>query len=255
MLTVALGAEADRQRAVVASLPRHFRVVEGGSADVVCVGGHGWEAAAGAAIEAGVRRVLVSPPATGDPEAVRSLAGMDARIVVESPVLDPAWQAAAPAMREALADAALIDLVAAGVPGGLVAQLALVLDLGAGLEPTGRVETAGAYVLSGTAGTSAVTLAGTRGRPQLRLDLRGPETHWTVQFEPAAIAVPTRASCATPDGGRSEPAVFETARRAAWKHIAGDGPVPYALADLADALSLASGGAAGGPPPSGAGRA
>ena len=238
--------------AALAGLPEQFRPVDG-PADVIAVGGEGWVEAAAEALAGGARGVFVARPTGGDPDAVRALDAGDTVVVIESPLLDPAWQAIRPALRDAVAGADLLDSVA--VPGALLDQIALVRDAAGGFEPGGRVDTAGAYAVTGTAQGVPVTLAGTgHGLPELRFDLRAHTAHHSVRFDLAALAAPTYAARYDRDGTHQVPTSYETMHRAAWRYMAELRQPPFTLADLADVLSLASGGAAGGPPPSGAGR-
>ena len=246
-------AGAGPHRAALAGLPDRFRPVDGPNADVVAVGGDGWVDAAREAIAGGARGVFVARPTTGDPAAVRALNPGDAVVVIESPVLDPAWQALAPQMREAVAGAALLDSVA--VPGALLDQLALVRDVAGDLELRARIDAPGGYALTGTAQGVPFTLAGTaHGRPELRFDLRAHTAHHSVRFDLAALAAPTCAARYDRDGGHQLPTSYETMHRAAWRYLAELREPPFTLADLAEVLSLASGGGADAPPPSGAAR-
>jgi hypothetical protein len=252
MRTVALREGAEDHFAAVASLPEQLRLAGADAdAELVAVGGERWVEAAAAALAGGARGVLVSRPAAADPAAIRALDPGDAIVVVESPVLDPTWRAVAPRLREAAPGADLID----GVGTSLLDQLALVRDLGA-FEPGAHLRTPEAHALAGTLGDVPVTLAGTpHGRPELRLDLRAHTLHWSVTFDFAALAMPTMAVRYDAGGGELVPTDYETMRRAAWRILAEGGEPAFTLADFADVVSLASAGAAGGPPPSGAGRA
>jgi hypothetical protein len=250
MRTVALRHGAEHHFAAVASLPEQLRIADG-DAELVAVGGERWLESVAEALAGGARGVLVSRPVTGDPDAIRALDAGDAIVIVESPVLDPTWQAVVERLRETAREADLID----GVGASLHEQLALVCDLGA-LTPGAAVRTTGAHALAGALAGVPVTLAGTpHGRPELRLDLRAHTEHWSVTFDFTAPAIPTRVVRHDRDGGELVATNYETMRRAAWRCLAEQRQPAFTLADLAGALSLASGGAAGEPPPSGAGRA
>lgn len=234
MRTVALREGAADHFAAVASLPEQLRIAQG-DAEIVAVGGERWLEAVAEALAGGARGVLVAHPAGGDPDAIRALDPGDAIVVVESPVLDPTWQAVVGRLRDAAAEADLIDAVG----GALHDQLALVRDLG-DFQPGARLRTAGAHALAGTLGSVPVTLAGTPyGRPELRLDIRAHTRHWSVTFDFAAPAIPTRVVRYDRDGGELVATNYETMRRAAWRCLAEERQPAFTLADLAGALTLA----------------
>jgi hypothetical protein len=241
VITVALGPGGEAHRAEIAGLPRTFRLVEG-RADVVAVGGLD---AAREAIAAGARAVVVADPGAAAarpnaPDPTDLLGPSGALVAIESPVLDPAWRAVVPRLRDEPAE--LIDSV-----GPLVDQLALLHDLG-DVDVSARLFTSGAHALSGA--VAGVPFAVT-GAADLRIDLRGHTWQWSVRF-----GTPTEAVRSDAGGGELVPTDYETVRRATWRDLAAalaEGRAPrFGPAELAAVLSLASGGGADAPPPSGA---
>jgi len=253
-LTVALDtADARvhaRHVALLATLPARLRATDAPGAELVVVTGSrpGWPDDAAEAVRGGARGVLVAEPATGDPGAVRALevtaADAGAVVVVESPVLDTTWQAALPRLRASLAGAALVHgLVAAAaaeLPAARLGLLALARSLTGGLE---EVRAGDGGWISGRAGDVPVALSCTPttvGRPQLRVDVVAPGEQWRAVFDPSALATPTRITGARADGLDGPTEHYETHLRAAWRHLAGDAPPPYTLADLAADLELSA---------------
>ena len=78
VVSVGLGTESDAaQRAVLASVPRLFRISDGDEApDVVVVSGRGshWPDEVARAVGDGAKAVVVSRPAVVEPDRVRELA-------------------------------------------------------------------------------------------------------------------------------------------------------------------------------------
>jgi hypothetical protein len=103
---------------------------------------------------------------------------------------------------------------------------------------TGRLEDAGgsrrkaAYQVSAGVDALAVNLAGTItsiGAAQVRLDLIAPTEHWQVRVDPSPPASATRIARHDVAGGQIQPALYESGRRAVWRHLAAaiaDGEAP-----------------------------
>jgi len=91
----------------------------------------------------------------------------------------------------------------------------------------------------------AVNLAGTItsiGAAQVRLDLIAATEHWQVRFDSSTPANATRIARYHVRGGQIQPALYESGRRAVWRHmaaaIAGGEPLPYSIGDLADDMQF-----------------
>ncbi|MFF4623176.1 hypothetical protein [Nonomuraea jabiensis] len=86
---------------------------------------------------------------------------------------------------------------------------------------------------------AAVSGLGTR---RARLDVLGPAVQWRLSFPDPATARPATLVRTDVDGERLFPTLYESAYRAAWRHlhacVTGGAASPYSLRDLADDLSL-----------------
>ncbi len=261
LLTVALdesdpGALA-RHRWALASLPRTFRAVSEPDPDAVVVAGSrpDWVTAVAAAIQTGVRGVLISPSASGTPDEVRQLHQLALEhhtgIVIENAVLDPTWQQTAPTLREFLPHALLLHTVAVGAHDrqlsvAAMQQLSLVHSLTPDLTDAcaSRSET-DAYAVSATGpGGAPIAIAGVvdvAGSGAIELDLVGSHEQWQVRFDASTLAAPTRVTRFAADGAHAWPEIYETADRIAWRHLAAqiddNNPAAFTLEDLANVLA------------------
>ncbi|WP_433519237.1 hypothetical protein ACQP2T_29160 [Nonomuraea sp. CA-143628] len=201
--------------------------------------------AAHAADVAGVRELA---------ERVRELAehahAIGVPVVVAGPwALDPGVTAVAGALNTE--GASLIE-VTATVPAGrspadvLLDQLAL---LRTALAPARAVEViqadAHGHLARAQVGEVPVHLAATvsgLGTRRARLDVLGPSVQWRLSFADPATAGPATVVRTDADGEHLFPTVYESAYRAAWRHLHAavtHGAVPpYSLRDLADDLAL-----------------
>ncbi len=264
-LTVLLpddGVAASAHRAVLASLPRRFRVVDGTRADVHVVSGRhaSWVAAAQRGVDARVRAIVLTemPAGTGTRHALNTIAS-DARaagivVGVDQPyATDPAWRSALGELAEASRNAAILDsviTVAAGtgapLDAALLAQLATIRPLlGTGEAALRLRRTETHYVVSGGYGTLAVELAGVvsaAGVAALRIDLVGIEQRCSADLPADTVAEPSRVSRFDATGEHAIRARYEGSRRAGWAGlhaaIESGGRPAYSIVDLLDDLAL-----------------
>lgn len=272
-MTTQLSLYADRQAdaagavaAVAASLPLSFGpaapagAIQDGSPGVTAVAGHaGWTQRATEAIRRGARGVVVSSPV---PESTDLLATAAADAGA-SVVLDQRW-AGNPAIAgsdvnarriiaDALADAMLLDSVAAAPPGTeplqlLTEQLSVILQCGielrnirviqrstngytvAAVLPNGApaaLQGILSSALPATANVSVLTSAGSAD---------------VVLPDPAA-AWPAQVRTVTADGATTLPTIYESAHRTSWSrahsHITSGNPA-CDLAQFTAVMSLLS---------------
>jgi hypothetical protein len=115
---------------------------------------------------------------------------------------------------------------------GLIEQVALVRSLTGRLEDAGGSRRKAAYQVSAGVDALAVNLAGTItsiGAAQVHLDLIAPTEHWQVRVDPSPPASATRIARHDVAGGQIQPALYESGRRAVWRHLAAaiaDGEAP-----------------------------
>jgi hypothetical protein len=270
VLTVALDPQAAalsrRHQTVLASLPARFRVTADPAAQVLLVSGDqpGWQARADHAIASGVSAIMLSGSAAMTAADVTGLATAAAGASVLAAVdlayaAARSWTDALPALAGDVPDSAVLDsLVTAPPPGpgqpGLVAlrsalieQLALARPLigepGA-LSPVhvGAHE----YLLAGSPGDLAVTLAGSLSAAtghSLDLALVGAKRRWHVRFAADALAAPVTITAYDGDGERAWPLVYESGHRAGWLRLHGavcrGEPLLHSAAHLAADLATA----------------
>ena len=130
VLSVGLGTESDAaQRAVLASVPRLFRISDGDEApDVVVVsGGSHWPDELARAVKDGAKAVVVASPTPVEPARVRALARAvagSAVVAVDTPyATNRTWEAA---KEEVVADAetaSIVDSLVTAEAGGLATAL------------------------------------------------------------------------------------------------------------------------------------
>ncbi|MGW4966854.1 hypothetical protein ACWEPL_57345 [Nonomuraea sp. NPDC004186] len=258
-LPVTLSGSTDHPavHATLASLPKYFRPATPGGPTTGTVVAVPTLTALRAALDArptGILLAGVAGVAAGGVADVRELAGRAAAagvpVVVAGPwALDPAVAALAGALDAE--DASLIE-VTATVPAGssppdvLLDQLAL---LRTAIGPARAVEViqadAHGHLARAHVGDVPVHLAAAvsgLGTRRARLDVLGPAVQWRLSFPDPATARPATVARTDADGERLLPTLYESAYRAAWRHLHAavtDGATPpYSLHDLADDLDL-----------------
>jgi len=259
ILTVdAVDTAADR--AVLASLPRHFRRGPG-DVHLVHSGESGWADRLAGVIRGGARGALLTGAGTAEPDVPAALAVLTvlaelAELAASSgvPVVvdvrfghDPTWAAALP--RISLAEVAIVDgLGHGGHPVDvLVGQLALLRSLlptGSALRAAHRSATS--YAVCGEIDGTVVNLAGAAalpGAPPLRIQVAGLDCRWEAVFDDAAVATPTVVTRMDAAGSVTLPLVYEGSRRCAWRAlhraVVDRAPVRYGLAELLADRTLA----------------
>ncbi|MEU6787820.1 hypothetical protein ABZ912_52250 [Nonomuraea angiospora] len=252
-VTLAGGTDHPAVHATVASLPRYFRPAAGGpiTGTVTAVP---TPTALRAALDARPTGILLAGVSAQGVTGVRELAERAAAagipVVVAGPwALDPAVTALAGALDAE--DASLVE-VTATVPAGssptdvLLDQLAL---LRTAIGPARAVEViqadAHGHLARAHVGDVPVHLAAAvsgLGTRRARLDVLGPAVQWRLSFPDPATARPAAVVRTDADGERLLPTLYESAYRAAWRHLHAavtDGAAPpYSLHDLADDLAL-----------------
>ncbi|MGV9384249.1 hypothetical protein ACWDRB_51120 [Nonomuraea sp. NPDC003707] len=259
-LPVTLAGSTDHPavHATLASLPKYFRPAAPGGPTTGPITGTVAAVptltALRAALDARPTGILLAGVAAGGVADVRELAGRAAAagvpVVVAGPwALDPAVAALAGALDAE--DASLIE-VTATVPAGssppdvLLDQLAL---LRTAIGPARAVEViqadAHGHLARAHVGDVPVHLAAAvsgLGTRRARLDVLGPAVQWRLSFPDPATARPATVARTDADGERLLPTLYESAYRAAWRHLHAavtDGAAPpYSLHDLADDLDL-----------------
>jgi hypothetical protein len=139
-----------------------------------------------------------------------------------------------------------VGFVGSGVlDEGLIEQVALVRSLTGRLQDARGSRHKAAYHVSAGVDALAVNLAGTItsiGAAQVRLDLIAPTEHWQVRFDSSTPANATHIARYDATGGQIQPTLYESGRRAVWRHMAAaiaDGePLPYSVGDLADDMQF-----------------
>lgn len=253
--------EAGAVTQTMASLPATFGPAPGEQpADVLVVaGGAGWSREAAAAVAAGARGIVVANPV---PEATAELAAA-ADAAGTAVVLDLRWASnpalvagssrpdARDAVRSAMGTAALLDSVAASVPGTEPREL-LAEHLAALLAVTGQLagvrvvrhDTTG-YTVSGRLANGApFTAQGvlTAARPA-GVDIRLYTTDGgvAVQVPDPDAAWPATVRVTGAQGELLLPTLYESAHRSAWRRLKdhlGAGTQPDDLAGFARLTDL-----------------
>ncbi|MFI9839022.1 hypothetical protein ACIHFD_18450 [Nonomuraea sp. NPDC051941] len=253
-VTLAESTDHPAVHATLASLPKYFRPATPGGPIIGTVTAVPTLTALRAALDARPTGILIAGVAGGGVADVRELAGRAAAagvpVVVAGPwALDPAVAALAGALDTE--DASLIE-VTATVPAGssppdvLLDQLAL---LRTAIGPARAVEViqadAHGHLARAHVGDVPVHLAAAvsgLGTRRARLDVLGPAVQWRLSFPDPATARPATVARTDADGERLLPTLYESAYRAAWRHLHAavtDGAAPpYSLHDLADDLDL-----------------
>jgi hypothetical protein len=260
ILSVGLGTESDAaQRAVLASVPRLFRISDGDEApDVVVVSGRGshWPDEVARAVGDGAKAVVVSRPAVVEPGRVRELARAVAGrsvVAVDTPyATNRTWESAKEEVAADAQTASIVDSLVTAEAGGLATalldQLALVRPL---FSPTGLVRVLHhgerAYALTFPTSGPRVTLSGAvspGGHTGLTLDVVGPARRWQVRFADTAVASPVEVTRHEATGALSLPLLFESGRRVTWQRLhealTRDGLIGYSLDQLAEAMDTAN---------------
>ena len=260
VLSVGLGTESDAaQRAVLASVPRLFRISDEHEApDVVVVSGRGshWPDELARAVGDGAKAVVVARPAVVEPGRVRELARAvagSAVVAVDTPyATNRTWGTASEEVVADAESASVVDSLVTADQGGLetalLDQLALVRPL---FSPTGAVRVLHhgerAYALTFPTGGPRVTLSGAvspAGRTGLTLDVVGPARRWQVRFADTAVASPAEMTRHEATGAQSLPLLFESGRRVTWQRLhqalTGDGHLGHSLDQLAEAMDTAT---------------
>ncbi len=228
ILSVAMSAD-DRQLAVLASLPRRFRLAGSDRPDVHLVpsGAPDWADQLAGAIRDGARGALVTGAGPLELDALAALAA-SARaarfpvVVGACFVYDPAWVAALPAMRADSRRSAIIDSVAqGGEPVDLLTgQLAMLRPLLGDLAALRAAHlAASSYAVCAEIGESVLNLAGAvslPGAPPLRIQLSSLVHRWDAVFNDAAPATPTAVTRLDATGTLTFPLRYESSHRFAW---------------------------------------
>ena len=256
VLSVGLDTESDAaQRAVLASVPRLFRISDDDEApDVRVVSGRGsnWPDELARAVTDGAKAVVVASPTTVEPARVRALARAvagSAVVAVDTPyATNRTWEAAKEKVAADAETASIVDSLVTAEAGGLATalldQLALVRPL---FSPTGAVRVLHrgerAYALTFPTTGPRVTLSGAvspAGHTGLTLDVVGPTRRWQVRFADTAVASPAEMTRHEATGAQSLPLLFESGRRVTWQSLhqalTGDGRIGYSLDQLAEAM-------------------
>ncbi|MEV6037872.1 hypothetical protein AB0L65_42450 [Nonomuraea sp. NPDC052116] len=238
--------------ATLASLPKYFRPATPGGPIIGTVTAVPTLATLRGALDARPTGTLLAEVAgvADVRELAERAAAAGIPVVVAGPwALDPAVAALAGALDAE--DASLIE-VTATVPAGssptdvLLDQLAL---LRTAIGPARGVEViqadAHGHLARAHVGDVPVHLAAAvsgLGTRRARLDVLGPAVQWRLSFPDPATARPATVVRTDADGERLLPTLYESAYRAAWRHLHAavtDGTVPpYSLHDLADDLDL-----------------
>ncbi|MFC4015077.1 hypothetical protein ACFOY2_48235 [Nonomuraea purpurea] len=250
-VTFADGADHPAVHATLASLPKHYRHAGPGAGAVTAVT---TLAALRTALDARPSGILLTAATADSAGTVRELAerahAAGIPVVVAGPwALDPAVTAVAGTLD--VEGASLIEVTATVPPGRtsadvLLDQLAL---LRTAIAPARAVEVTQAdghgHLARAQVGdvpvhlSAAVSGLGTR---RARLDVLGPAVQWRLTFADPATAAPATVVRTDAEGEHLFPTVYESAYRAAWRHlhaaVTGGAVPPYSLHDLADDLAL-----------------
>ena len=260
VLSVGLDTESDAaQRAVLASVPRLFRISDDDEApDVRVVSGRGsnWPDELARAVTDGAKAVVVASPTTVEPSRVRALARAVAGrsvVAVDTPyATNRTWEAAKEKVAADAETASIVDSLVTAEAGGLATalldQLAVVRPL---FSPTGAVRVLHrgehAYALTFPTTGPRVTLSGAvspAGHTGLTLNVVGPTRRWQVRFADTAVASPAEMTRHEATGAQSLPLLFESGRRVTWQSLhqalTGDGRIGYSLDQLAEAMDTAT---------------
>jgi hypothetical protein len=256
----AMGAAADRERAVLASLPKHVRIAADERADVYLISSRaaGWPDRLERALRDGAAGVLLTGAGAAEPGVLESLARLAGQLAV--PVLvdvrfahDPTWAAASAELMRADAQEIIVDCLvhggadpAASADDGwslvdlLVTQLTLVRALIPSADTLACAHSsAGSYAVCGEAGGAVVNLAGANsliGAPSARLQVAGLDRRWDAVFNDGAVAQPTLVTRHTATGSFTLPVRYEGSRRSAWRQlhsaVTAGASVAYGLTEL-----------------------
>jgi hypothetical protein len=241
-------------RPVLASVPERFHVVDGPEADVVVVSAArgDWLDRLEAAIELGVRGVLIASPGPAAVERLRALSHTQTPVgVAIGYVAGRSWRQALPRVKADLPSAVLLDTVVTYTGAGtsaLLAQLATVRSL---VGPVLSIQLVHGiqdlYAATAQVANLVVNLTGvasTCGSNTLRIDLVGPERRWRAQLNADALARPSEIVCFDASGAHAEPLVYESPHRAVllelYAALSDGSSLSYTLEDLARDVDLAA---------------
>jgi hypothetical protein len=239
----AMGAAADRERAVLASLPKHVRLAAGERADAYLISSRaaGWPDHLERALRDGAGGVLLTGAGAAEPGVLESLARLAGRLAI--PVVvdvrfahDPTWAAALPELTRGESQEVIIDCLVHGGADSLaatddgwslvdllVAQLTLVRPLIPSFDTLACAHySASGYAVCGEVGGAVVNMAGANsltGAASLRLQVAGLDRRWDAVFNDGAVAQPTLVTRHTATGSSTLPVLYEGSRRTAWRQL------------------------------------
>lgn len=216
---------------VISSLPVSFaHAIEG--ADVAYVDGSaGWPARVAEAAESGARGIIVGNPTADAPDLIEELA----RSIVVPVVLSEGWagnptvDGVASLWASSISSATVVEssttlVRSSGLDEALFRQLRVLRALGFdGVHLSEGAVTSSAYSWVGHARSGAqVVLFGVRsslGAEGLQVDVAGPVDSVRLTLAPPLSARPGLARRVTVEGGELLPTIYETAHRAAFRHL------------------------------------
>lgn len=243
-------------RALVASLPRSLKRVEGPGGDLALVDGRGdWTGTALAQVERGCRHVLLIDPAPAKVDRIACLAdAIDASgaacVVSERFAGNPAIPAFRDWLGPDFGTIAIESVDRAGPDAAVLVQLRLLRALGIEAVSPGRASRTAAACLA----EADALLAGRSVHIRLaavRSDA-GPTRHLLSAYAPTACAqlelthggeaLPATANLFTPEGVRTLPSIHESAHRHDLRALleGGQENAADALRALADDMSVAA---------------
>jgi hypothetical protein len=218
---------------VIASLPVSLHPASGGTADLVAVDGGtpAWPKEAEHRIDAGARGIMVINPVAADVTALQEKSAAAAVPVV----IDATWTynpavASAKAHFAAHTDANSLLEARVNLPAGTDLEHALLAQLALVRETTDQVISLtfarrdrhgyDALALLATGGRAALTAIFTDSMPvSATLRIIKPRTAVELTLPGPATAAPGQAVVSGPEGATLLTTLYETAHRAAWRHL------------------------------------
>jgi hypothetical protein len=262
------GPDASLHRALLASLPRSFAILDADGADVALVSGHAFD---GDVIrhlfDEGTRGVmLASPAAASEADLAELVHAAESRGALVVPALRyatlPALQAASADLARDCAAAGLIDGLTSVDPDATAAaaahaeaallealaeQLAILHAFGVRPELELAHRTPDCYLVAGRSGSACVALAAYRSpidQASLSLDIVGAERRSLLRFDAGAVARPAVVIRSDARGELARPASYFSGFKSSWLRLhdlvasGQDSGVEAFLEELATARSL-----------------
>ena len=233
-LTVASSPVADASgdvAQVIASLPVSLHPAEGGGDLIAIAGIRGWAEAAAEAIASGARGLLIVDPVAADVTSLRETASaagvpvlVDATWTYNPAVAQSAGAFAAHHDADSLLEARVDVPIGSDFDHVLLSQLSLVraaVGPAVHLEFARRTERgydAMAH-LAGGARAGVTAIATDSLPPAATLRILKPTTAVVLTVPSPTTASPGRAVVSGPEGATLLPTQYETAHRAAWRHL------------------------------------